>query len=51
MLIGQDVVDGVQTLTPVYKFVGQFETLKRGETFVSEVKDMGDEELVGRVAK
>jgi RNA polymerase sigma-70 factor (ECF subfamily) len=42
---------GLQTLTPVYKFVGQFETLKRGETFVSEVKGMGDEELVGRVAK
>lgn len=41
----------MQTLTPVYKFVGQFETLKRGETFVSEVKDMGDEKLVGRVAK
>jgi RNA polymerase sigma-70 factor (ECF subfamily) len=42
---------GLQTLTPVYNFVGQFETLKRGETFVSEVKGMGDEELVGRVAK
>jgi RNA polymerase sigma-70 factor, ECF subfamily len=41
----------LQTLTPVYNFVGQFETLKRGETFVSELKGMGDEELVGRVAE
>src|ERR671913_2301678 len=42
---------GLQTLTPVYKFVGQFETLKRGEAYVALVKGVGDEDLVDRVAE
>jgi RNA polymerase sigma-70 factor (ECF subfamily) len=33
------------------QYVGQFETLRRGETFVPIVKDIGDEELVCRVAE